>query len=161
MMWSRLSSITGTREKPERRNSDIVWRRFLWRSMKTTSLRGTITSRTVVSPSSKTQWIILRSPASISADASAMSTSSRSSVSVENGPSRNPLPGVSMLPMRISSRGIGPSTVVIQLSGAAERSATRSLCCRPRVLGATPMATNETTSITPIVVNALGSQRPS
>ncbi len=56
--------------------------------MKITSLRGTITSRTVVSPSSKTEWIIRRSPASISADDSAKSTSSRSSVSVENGPSR-------------------------------------------------------------------------
>ena len=80
--WSRLSSITGTRENPERRNSERVWRRFLCRSTKTTSLRGTITSRAVVSPSSKTEWIIFRSPASISADASAMSTSSRSSVSV-------------------------------------------------------------------------------
>jgi hypothetical protein len=29
------------------------------------------------------------------------------------------------------------------------------------VRGATPMATNETTSITPIAVAALGSQRPS
>ena len=153
--------MTGTREKPERRNSDMVWRRFLCRSTKTTSLRGTITSRTVVSPSSKTEWIILRSPDSMRADASAMSTSSRSSVSVENGPSRNPLPGVSMLPIRISSRGIGPSTVVTQLSGAADQSATRSSCWRPRVRGATPMATNETTSIMPIVVSALGSQRPS
>ena len=107
-MWSRLSSITGTREKPLRRNSDIVWRRFLCRSTKTTSLRGTITSRTVVSPSSKTEWIILRSSDSMSADASAMSTSSRSSVSVLNGPSRKPLPGVSALPTRISSRGSGP-----------------------------------------------------
>ena len=43
----------------------MVWRRFLCRSMKTTSLRGTITSRTMVSPSSKTEWIIFRSPDSI------------------------------------------------------------------------------------------------
>jgi hypothetical protein len=133
----------------------------LWRSTKTTSLRGTITSRTVVSPSSKTEWIIRRSPASMSADASAMSTSSRSSVSLENGPSRKPLPGVRALPIRISSRGSGPSTEVTPLSGAADHSATRSLCCRPSVRGATPIATNETTSITPIVVTALGSQRPS
>ena len=115
----------------------------------------------MVSPSSKTEWIIFCSPASISAEASAMSTSSRSSVSVEKGPSRNPLPGVSMLPIRISSRGMGPSTLVTQVSGAADHSATRSLCWRPRVRGATPMTTNETTSITPMVVSALGSQSPS
>ena len=139
----------------------MVWRRFLCRSTKTTSLRGTITSRTVVSPSSKTEWIIFRSPASISADASAMSTSSRSSVSVENGPSRKPLPGVSALPSRISSRGSGPSTEVTQVSGAADQSATRSLCCRPSVRGATPMTTNDTTSITPIVASALGHHEPS
>ena len=91
--------------------------------MKTTSLRGTITSRTEVSPSSKTEWIILRSPDSMTLDASAMSTSSRSSVSVENGPSLKPRPGVSALPTRISSRGSGPRTRVIaaQRAGRAER----------------------------------------
>ena len=62
----------------------------------------------MVSPNSKTEWIILRSPDSITAEASARSTSSRSSVSVENGPSRKPRPGVIALPSRISSRGIGP-----------------------------------------------------
>ena len=46
-------------------------------------------------------------------------------------------------------------------SGAADHSATTSLCCRPRVRGATPMTTNEITSITPTVANALGNQSPS
>ncbi len=80
-------------------------------------MRGTITSRAMVSPSSKTEWIIFRSPDSITADASARSTSSRSSVSVENGPSRKPRPGVIALPIRISSRGSGPRTVVTTVSG--------------------------------------------
>ena len=106
--------------------------------MNTMSVRGTITSRTMVSPRSKTEWIICRSPDSITSLASARSTSSRSSASVANGPSVKPLPGVSALPIRISSRGNGPSTVVTATSGPASAQATRSACCRPRVRGATP-----------------------
>jgi hypothetical protein len=41
-----------------------------------------------VSPISKTDWIIWRLPASISADYPARSTRSRSSASESNGPSR-------------------------------------------------------------------------
>ena len=96
----------------------------------------------------------MRSPASITDDASARSTSSRSSVSVLNGPSRKPRPGVIALPTRISSRGIGPSTRVTRSSGTAESSATRSLCWRPRVRGATPITTKETTSMIAIEVSA-------
>ena len=51
--------------------------------------------------------------------------------------------------------------MVTQISGAADQSATRSLCCRPRVRGATPIATKDTTSITPIVVRAAGHHAPS
>ena len=117
-------------------------------------MRGTITSRAMVSPNSKTEWIIFRSPDSITAEASAKSTSSRSSVSVANGPSRNPRPGVMALPIRISSFGSGPSTRVTTVSGGADTSATRSGCWRPRVRGATPITTNETTSMIPIEVSA-------
>ena len=115
--------------------------------MNTTSVRGTITSRTSVSPSSKTEWIICRSPDSMTLLASARSTSSRSSASEANGPSLKPRPGVIALPTRISSRGSGPSTFVAAMSGPAESSATRSECWRPRVRGATPITTNETTSM--------------
>ena len=57
------------------------------------SVRGTITSRAIVSPSSKTEWIMSRSSCSTTPRCSARSTSSRSSTSVANGPSRKPLPG--------------------------------------------------------------------
>ena len=114
----------------------------------------------IVSPSSKTEWIIRRSPDSITADASARSTSSRSSVSVENGPSLKPLPGVMALPSMISSAGIGPRIVVTSDNGPAESSATFTSCWRPTVRGATPIATKETTSITPIVVSTVGSRSP-
>ena len=90
----------------------MAWRRVLFRSMKTTSVRGTITSRTIVSPSSKTEWIIARSPDSMTWLASARSTSSRSSASDENGPSLNPRPGVIRLPTTMSSWGSGPRTRV-------------------------------------------------
>ena len=90
-----------------------------------------------------------------------MSTSSRSSVSVENGPSRKPRPGVIALPTRISSCGIGPRTVVIAVTGPAASSATRSACWRPRVRGATPMTTNETTSMTAIEVSSDHQNAPS
>ncbi len=128
--------------------------------MKTTSVRGTITSRTIVSPSSKTEWIICRSPDSMTLEASARSTSSRSSASEENGPSEKPRPGVIALPTRISRRARGPSTLVKRISGPEESSATRSECCRPTVRGATPMTTNETTSEMPTAVS-IANQRPS
>ena len=51
------------------------------------SVRGTMTARASVSPSSKTEWIISRSSASMTSDSPAMSTRSRSSDSVWNGPS--------------------------------------------------------------------------
>ena len=69
-----------------------------------------MTSRAIVSPSSNTEWIMLRSPDSTTPRSSAMSTSSRSSTSEENGPSRKPRPGVIALPTRISSVATGPST---------------------------------------------------
>ena len=77
-----------------------------------------------------------------------------------NGPSRKPLPGVSALPTRMSSRGIGPSTLVTNDSGAADHRATTSLCCRPSVRGATPITTNEITSMTTTVTSPLGNQSP-
>ncbi|CAM5254699.1 hypothetical protein SANTM175S_01934 [Streptomyces antimycoticus] len=82
----------------------------LKRSMTTRSVRGTITSRTRVSPSSKTEWTMRRSSSSISDSCSARSTRARSSASEANGPLRKPLPGVSALPRRISSGGMGPMT---------------------------------------------------
>ena len=142
--------MTGIRLKPLRRASDMAWRSVLWRSMKTTSVRGTITSRTIVSPSSKTEWIIARSPDSMTWLASARSTSSRSSASEENGPSLKPRPGVMMLPRTISSCGSGPSTRVKSDDHRGRRAARHAGrgAARP-CAGPTPTATNCTTSMTP------------
>ena len=70
------------------RNNDMAELSVGADSTETSAVRGTITSRTRVSPSSNTEWIIWRSPASMSSLSSAMSTSSRSSASEANGPSR-------------------------------------------------------------------------
>ena len=113
-------------------------------SIHTISVRGTMTSLTMVSPSSKTWWIMRRSPASMRSDASAMSTISRSSASELNGPSVNPLPGVTRLPRMISTCGIGPTTVVRAEMSPTVRRATASACCRPSVRAATPSSTNDT-----------------
>ena len=93
----------------------------------------------------------MRSPDSITSLASARSTSSRSSASVAKGPSVKPLPGVSAFPIMMSSRGNGPSTVVIATIGPAAAQATRSACWRPSVRGATPHAMNETMIMMPAV----------
>ena len=155
MMSSRFSPITGMRLKPLRSASDIACRSVLLRSMNTTSVRGTMTSRTIVSPSSKTEWIIARSPDSMTWLASARSTSSRSSASDENGPSLKPRPGVRMLPSTMSSWGSGPRTFVkTTTSPALARARPAGRGCRPIVRGPTPMTTNSTTSITPTVSRA-------
>ncbi|KIX78662.1 hypothetical protein SF12_07935 [Streptomyces sp. MBRL 601] len=113
----------------------------LYRSMETRSVRGTITSRTRVSPSSKTECTMRRSSSSMSCSFSARSTSARSSASLANGPCRNPLPGVRALPSRISSLGIGP---MIRASGSSTYAAAVAVfsgCWRPMVRGDTPTAT--------------------
>ena len=62
---SSFSPTTGIREKPLRRASESACSTVLSRSMKTMSVRGTMTSRTMVSPSSNTEWTIWRSPGSM------------------------------------------------------------------------------------------------
>ncbi|ARZ70211.1 hypothetical protein SMD11_4614 [Streptomyces albireticuli] len=140
-MSSSLSPVTGMREKPERSASVSACRIVLPRSMTTRSVRGTITSRTSVSPSSKTECTMRRSSSSISDSFSARSTMARSSASEAKGPLRKPLPGVRALPMRISSCGTGP---MIRARGSrtyAAAVAVFSGCWRPMVRGETPTAT--------------------
>ena len=120
---SWFSPTTGIREKPLRRASESAWRRVLSRSTKTMSVRGTITSRTIVSPSSKTEWIMARAPGSITWRCSSRSTRPRSSSSVPNA-SRDPRPGVSTLPRASSSRGRGPRIRVTGYSTSAAARAT-------------------------------------
>src|SRR5215470_12773813 len=138
MTSSMFSPTTGIREKPLRSARDNTWRTFLSRSAKTMSVLGTMTSRTIVSPSSNTEWIIARSPGSMTLRSSRRSTRPRSSSSDSPEPSRPLRPGVSALAVATSSRGSGPSA---RTTGASTRAAASASCrsnCRPRVTGQIP-----------------------
>ena len=76
--------------------------------MNTISVRGTITSRTMVSPSSNTDRTISRSPGSMTLRCSRKSTRPRSSDLPASGPTVVPRPRVSTLPAATTIRGIGP-----------------------------------------------------
>ena len=96
--WSVFSPMTGIREYPERRNSDIARCRLDPESMVRMSVRGTMTERTRVSPKSKTDWISSASLSSITSDSVARSTSSRNSSSLKNASLSAGAPGATALP---------------------------------------------------------------
>jgi hypothetical protein len=118
-MSSTFSPITGMRECPLRTARLIAWPAVLSLSIQIISVRGTITSRAGVSPSSKTDWIIRRSSAATTPRCWARSTTSRSSISDANGPLRRPRPGVSALARTTSNRLSGISSQEISRSGRA------------------------------------------
>ena len=79
--------------------------------MQTMSVRGTITERTLVSPSSNTEWISSASVFSIMSASEARSSSSRNSSSVKNAASGPWVPGATAEPIFTSQPGMGPRTV--------------------------------------------------
>src|SRR5215831_19470448 len=138
MTSSSFSPTTGIREKPLRSARDSTWRTFLSRSAKTMSVRGTMTTRTIVSPSSNTEWIIARSSGSMTLRSSSRSTRPRSSSSDSPDPSRPLRPGVSTLAVATSSRGSGPRA---RTTGASTLAAAPASCrsyWRPRLTGQIP-----------------------
>ncbi len=115
-------------------------------STATMSVRGSITSRTTVSPNSKMEWMSSRSSVSMESSCAATSAIVRMSASVVNGPERSPLPGSTTLanPMnnRVNSRS-GRKPVTETSSGEMKR-AVRSLCCSAKVFGTTSNNVNTT-----------------
>ena len=104
--------------------------------------RGTITSRTIVSPNSKIEWISSFSPSSICSSSDATSAIARSSCSVTNGPCFRPLPG--MITFAIFTQSGGQRTdqaAQRRRSGAPANSATRSVCWIANVFGVTSAKT--------------------
>ena len=148
------SPTTGSREKPERRARVSAWLADLDSSIQTISVRGTMTSRAMVSPSAKTEWIMSRSSCSTTPRCSARSTSSRSSTWVAKGPSRKPMPGVNALPMRISRVASGPSARPNHSTVGAASRPTEYACWRPIVRGPTPTTTKLTRVMAPAVTRA-------
>ena len=87
--------------------------------------RGTITSRTTVSPNSMMLSISSRSSCSITSSAAAAPTMPSSSCSLTNGPCLRPLPGSSTFVSQISAREIsrsgGNDTSTLTKRAVAER----------------------------------------
>ena len=112
----------------------------------TMSGRGTITSRTTVSPNSMIEWMRARSSFSITSSSTATSAMASSSSSERNGPCLRPLPGSSALasPMRpvVSIRTGGKRTIAA--TGRAANNAARSECWSAHVFGAASAKTKIT-----------------
>ena len=138
---SKFSEMTGILVKPERSARESPCLKFFPDSIQTISVLGTINSLTIVSPRSKTEWIISLSDSSTNPLSLAWSTKSRNSASVENGPDLKPLPGVIAFPTVINKLVSGLSNFesksAVMIAGFDQESA----FCLPRVLGPTPTIT--------------------
>ena len=82
MTSSTLSPSTGIRDRPVAIARSRAWRTVAVWAMSTMSMRGTITSRTIVSPNSITEWMKLRSSEAIASSSWATSAIARTSDSV-------------------------------------------------------------------------------
>ena len=107
--------------------------------------RGTITSRTIVSPNSKIEWISSFSPSSIAPPPRRRRRSARSSCSVTNGPCGRPLPGHDHVRQLHRGRASGPTSRPSPTMSGASASATRSVCWIANVFGVTSAKTNSKT----------------
>src|SRR6266487_868972 len=108
-------------------------------STATMSVRGIITSRTVLSPISMMPWIIWCSCSSITPCSSETCRTVSSSSSVRYG-ARDPRPPVMPREMIVTAQRIGLKKVAIRSTGPAAASATRSALAIASVLGVTSAA---------------------
>ena len=109
-------------------------RRVLSDSIAVTSGRGTMTSRTIVSPNSKIEWISSFSSRSIEPSSWPTSAIERRSASDTNGPCFRPRPGRSTFARPMSALvGVASRRPRPQTSGATA-SAARSEYSTPNVL---------------------------
>ena len=114
--------------------------------MVTMSVRGTMISRTTVSPKSMIDSIRSRSDSSITECSMASSARARISSSVTNGPFFRPLPGRMMLATPMSARAGRRSTQPANSTIGAVSIAARSVCCSAHVFGAASAITNSTST---------------
>ena len=149
-MSSASSPISGMRDTPFSRNSAIPSATVCPVSSVIMSVRGTITSRTMVSLNSKIEWISSRSSTSSTSRSVASSTIDSSCSSLEKAALRG-RPGVTRLPSTTRASAIGPvSTRMARTSGAVATISARGWA-RPTLRGLEPTSTNET----PIMISAL------
>ena len=121
------------REKPRSSITSSTARSGWSISTATMSGRGTITSRTTVSPKVKMEWISSRSCGSMLPSSCPTSAIVRMSPSETNGPCLSPFPGSSTFASPMSARVGRLSTRPRKYTTGASASATRSLCRMPNV----------------------------
>src|ERR671935_145717 len=148
-MLSSSSWKTGIREYPCRNTRACTSRSDRSLGIAVTSGRGTITSRTIVSPNSKIEWISSTSSSSICSSSEATSASWRSSRSVMNGPCGSPRPGITTSPRSrrpSSSRSSGSSG---NESTSVGPSSSRYRTCRSAISSSVTRDTESSTSVAP------------
>ena len=130
-MSSMPCSYTGMRLKPAARATSRASFTVARASTATMSGRGTMTSRTTVSPNSMIEWMRRRSSRSMTSPSVATSTVASSSDSDTKGPSLRPLPGTRTLarPMSARDRRRTSGNPAMAWTTGATRSAARSGCC--------------------------------
>src|SRR6266851_3483953 len=150
-----LSSNAGTRECSCSRSSGRISWGGVATSRQNMSGRGTITSRTRVSSSSNTLWIISRSVRSTTPSRAPTSTSARSSSSETSGwptcrsdPTRRRVTAVNAL----SPTRIGFSRTESHATGRFTQAANRSGCSTARVMGSTSPNTVSRNTMPPIAM---------
>ena len=132
----------------------------------TMSVRGTMISRTTVSPKSMIDSIRSRSDSSMTACSMASSARARISSSVTNGPFFRPLPGRITLATPMRARAGMRSTQPANSTMGAVNNAARSVCCNAQVFGAASAITNSTRTFntmpiaTPAAPNRLAASTP-
>src|SRR5947209_5900078 len=120
----------------------------------TMSGRGTITSRTTVSPNSMIEWMRARSSCSMTSSCWATSAIASSSSSEMNGPSLRPLPGMMTLarPIRPRERTRSGQKRTRAATGRPARRAARSACWIAQVFGAASAITKMMQTSMPVAM---------
>ena len=150
MMLSMLSSYTGIREKPPWRARSTASSTVASLSSVTISMRGIITSRTVVSANSKILWIMSVSSSSSTPSSSPTFTSKRSSSSVTNGPRCfiwPPIRRTRVFVMALSATMSGWSNQAAARTGLTRTRAHRIGFCTAVVLGVISQKINTTSEM--------------
>ena len=136
------SPMTGIRDTPLPRKSDIAAATGSSASTATMSVRGIMTSRTTVSLNSKIEWMSSRSSSSSTSRAVASSTM-LSSCSSEEKDAVLGRPGVTRLPIATRAAATGPRMTREACTSHALQRMTRRAFMRPTARGLDPTSTNE------------------
>ena len=157
MILSILSSYTGMREKPPCKARSTASSTVASLSKVTISIRGIITSRTVVSANSKILWIISVSSSSSTPCSSPTVSNKRSSSSVTKGPGRltcPPMRRTRVLVIALSAHTTGCRSHETARTGFTKARAQRSGFCTATVLGAISQKIRTTNEVRTVAISS-------